>query len=190
MKLKINYDLLDKIRQSKNGAKLYKSEVKAMLNEPVFKFVNFNLLAAYVAGFILDKKIGIILTILGCAGICGGSALITNKVLKNFSKIREEEAVTELQELANRLYNLEVRTTGELLKESKLNDIKHKIVYSDGALKIPKLKQTKEIIVPLTNGYEETILQEHIFGDKDYEISVGELGRKRKTKLIKAKMGV
>lgn len=35
-----------------------------------------------------------------------------------------------------------------------------------------KLKQYKYIDVPLSNGYEETLLQEHVLGDKTYELSV------------------
>ncbi len=188
MKLKINYDLLDKIRVSENGTKLYKSEISSMINDPMIKFPLFWSFSTYVTGFILDKNLGMIMTIM-YIGFYGGGALITNKVLKSIRKIRELEASTHLQELVNRLYNLEVKTTSELLKESKLNQTKYKIVYSDGVLKIPKLKQYKYIDVPLSNGYEETILQEHIFGDEDYEISVQSPIKKHQFKLAKASIG-
>ena len=52
-------------------------------------------------------------------------------------------------------------------------------------IKIPKLKQYKYIDIPLSNGYEETLLQEYTFGDKYYELSVNEPDKKVNMSLVK-----
>lgn len=95
-------------------------------------------------------------------------------------------AKKDLQKLVTELYNLEVRTTNELIKDSKLNNTKYKIVFTGDNIKLPRIKIEKEIIIPLSNGYEETLLQEHVFGDDDYDLSVKTPVKKQTYKAVKA----
>lgn len=169
MKLYVNYDLLDKIAQSQNGTKLYNSEVIEIISDPIFKFPAFCLAGVYIFCFSFDKEWFKVLEIMGISILLGG-LLITKNVLKKLAKTREEIANFELQDFANSLQNLEVETTAELLKKSKLKQTNYEIVYKGNT--IPRLKQYKYIDVPLSNGYEETILQEYVYGDDIYEISV------------------
>lgn len=184
MKFVVNYDVLKKIYQSKNGYGIER----------------------YLIGGLCGVATGMSLCIPSWINsVQNGENIIPNVILsgtggvitvilasKYFQKLNMESAKQvadfQLRLFVNQLHNIEVRTSLELLKDAKLNQTNYKRVYSDNDIKIPKLMQIKEITVPLTNGYEETILQEHIFGDKDYKISVGELGKKRETKLVKARM--
>jgi len=119
------------------------------------------------------------------------STLISKYLQKQSMEKAKQEADFNLRLLVSQLHNIEVRTSLELLKDSKLNQAqpKYKIIFNDED-KIPKLKQYKYIDVPLSNGREETILQEHVFGDEDYEISVQSPEKEYEFKLTKASMGV
>ena len=119
--------------------------------------------------------------------------------MKNYKDIIINEATIDLQQLASQLIALEVKTSAELLQESKINQINYKIKFVDedinskkmkkilnrDKIKIPKLKQYKYIDIPLSNGYEETLLQEYTFGDKYYELSVNEPDKKVNMSLVK-----
>lgn len=184
MKIKVNYDLLDRINMSKNGTKLYKSDISD-LNSPV-TYVD---LSTAILGNFLVYKIdrNLFLFLLSLESIFVVISLFFIKtVLKVQKKEREDCAKKDLQKLVTELYNLEVRTTNELIKESKLNNTKYKIVFTGDNIKIPRIKSEKEIIIPLSNGYEETLLQEHIFGDKDYDLSVKPHAKEYTYKTIKA----
>ncbi len=194
MKLKIDYDLMNKIRHSKEGVKASEGFFEALKFMPATNIYNFFVIFSdliYIAknNNVNNIKIPIISLPLYILILTYSLEfkICSYVVKKNRSRIMDA-ATNDLNQLANQLIALEVKTSAELLKEAKLNQTDYKIVFSDNDIKIPKLKQTKEIAVPLTNGYEETILQEHIFGDEDYEISVGELDKKREIKLVKARM--
>ena len=127
--------------------------------------------------FALIKIIGYFLMYCSVYGI---SYLHSNKY-KGLFKLKSN---IDLQALVNELSNLEVKTSTDLIKEAKINQIDYKIKYEDGD-KIPRLVQYKYIDVPLSNGYEETLLQEHKYGDKDYELSVNSPVKKMEFKLAK-----
>lgn len=112
--------------------------------------------------------------------VYGISYLHSNKY-KGLFKLKSD---IDLQVLVNELSNLEVKTSTELLKEAKINQIDYKIKYEDGD-KVPRLVEYKYIDIPLSNGYEETLLQEHKYGDKDYELSVNSPVKKIEFKLAK-----
>lgn len=95
------------------------------------------------------------------------------------------QAETDLQKLVNELSKIEVKTSVELLQEAKINQIEYKFEYKDED-KIPMLREYKYIDVPLSSGYEETILQEHTYFDKDYELSVNSPVKKIAYKPAKA----
>lgn len=135
-------------------------------------------------GFLLDgiiekdkilTGIGIFWLVTNCTTLYFGSKLVEETI--------KEKSYMDLQKLANSLYKLEVNTTAELLQDSKMLESHLKFKYIDSK---PAIIENTYIKVPLSNGYEETLLQEHRFGSKDYEISVEEPVKKKKFKLAKA----
>lgn len=112
----------------------------------------------------------------------GGLDYLFEKKIKN---LKELSATFDLLQLTNVLSKLEVRTTTKLLKEAEVISTNYKIKFKDSD-KTPVLKQEKYIEVPLSNGYKETLLQEHNVGSKDYELSVQEPAKKMSLKLSKA----
>lgn len=156
MKLKVNYDLFDKIKQSKKGLSVvesffgfneyfYFNRISIPLKAYNFYWITKNLL------FEKEKLIAFL-------AISLYSTEIAIYIL--FCKLSKQkymdDAQWDLNELANDLYKLEVKTTGELLQDSKLLESHYKFKFIDGK---PTLKQEKYITVPLTNDYEETLLQ-------------------------------
>ena len=175
MKFTINYDILYKIYRSENGKGFlhhYKiwfkgANIGTVLSIPVIMLVlNDNnklprqLLINYISSLILGIPF----------------AASTNKHMKEKEK---NVANIELILLLFELSKLEIDTSLDLLKESKTNDVKRIIKYEDD-FRLPKIKEYKYIDVPLNNGFTETILQEHVLGTENYEISIGVPEKKKK----------
>lgn len=106
--------------------------------------------------------------------------LMTNKT-KSYDMIKAE---LELLMLEKRLQALEVRTTAELLKESKVIKTSYQLAFNDD--KLPVLRQEKYITISLSNGYEQIFLQEHNMGSKNYELSGGNPTKSLKYRKVKA----
>lgn len=183
MKLRINYDLLEKIRFSKKGLSLKKSLAITYL--PAFPLVikSFYDVISAMNNDIGNKDAYLILLGLMLVGqtIPGTTVYLAKKF---FDPNAKPVADNSLSILAAKLTGLDIITTRELLKESELLKTKYQIKYTDN--KLPVLKQEKYISVPLTNGYSETLLQEHIIGSKTWDISVEEPEKKLQLKLAKA----
>ncbi len=186
MKIKTDYDLLKVIEHSEKGIKGSEYFINALKNNPALSIGNLIFLAYSIADVVRNEEVRDNLIII--AIYVGGYSLeygLCDLVSKKRKFQIMKESTDELQRLVTQLYNLEVRTDLELLKKSKLNQTNYKIVFTDGNIKLPRLKQYKYIDVPLSNGYGETILQEHVFGDEDYEISVKSPEKKTSARLVK-----
>lgn len=177
MKIKVNYDLIEKIKEAKTGIRLHrivKDKLKVVgltlgITSPFYAFSSLrsNLLnILYV--FLLNASFG-------------GLEYFFEKRFKDSIELN---ATLELICLANDLSNLDVKTTTELLKDSEVIQTNYKIKFRDSD-KLPVLKQEKYIEIPLCNGYTETLLQEHNIGSKNYELSVQEPTKKMRLKLSK-----
>lgn len=178
MKIKVNYDLIEKIKESKTGVRLHKI-VKDRL-----KVVGITLgivSPLYALSSLRSNLLNILYVLLLNASI-GGLDYFLEKQLKDSNELK---ATLELICLATDLSNLNVKTTTELLKDSEVIQTNYKIKFRDSD-KLPVLKQEKYIEVPLCNGYTETLLQEHNIGSKNYELSVQEPTKKMSLKLSKA----
>ncbi len=184
MKFTIDYDVLEQIRQSKNGYRIKRYLTGGFCGVAL----GMSAVVPFWIYFVQNGKNIIPSVILSGTG--GGiSVILSSKYLQKLNmESAKQYADFKLRLFVNQLYNIEVRTTAELLKDAKLNRTKYKIVYSDENAKLPKLKQFKYIDIPLSNGYEETILQEHVFGDEDYEISVQSPIKKHQFKLAQFKL--
>lgn len=184
MKLIIDYDMLEKIRHSKEGIKASESfmtSLKAFKEIHMFNLCMtvFNIFSSVI---IKDNKHFYIIPIILEISFYS----LAYNLCKNYAKRNKDNykniATFDLDMLVNQLHNLEVNTTTELLKKSKLLKKESKIKFIDSK---PIIFEKKYIDIPLTNGYNETILQEHKIGSKKWEISVQEPTKTLNYKAIK-----
>lgn len=183
-KIKVNYDLLRRIKESKTGMRLHRIKCKLIFLSFASSFVlipNFAMLISkpeHIKSF--ASSLGNVIWIIGVNILMD---YIFEKKNKDNNILNAEE---DLRNLVIKLVSMDVRTTLELLKESKVIDTHYEIKFNDNML--PVLKQEKYIKVPLSNGYEEgeILLQEHNIGSRDYELSVFEPVKEYKYKTSKA----
>lgn len=178
MKLKINYDLIEKIKESKSGIRLHKI-FKERINNVVFALGIS--LPLYPLLSVKGQLISISWVFVH-NGILGSVDYLLDKRKQYTLK---QSANSDLLYLVNALSRLEVKTTTELLKDAEIIKTGYKLKFRDSD-KLPVIKEEKYIEVPLCNGYKETLLQEHNIGSKDYELSVQEPVKKVQFKLAKA----
>lgn len=172
MKIKVNYDLINKISESKNGLKLQKALIFSnCIDIPIYVYY-----LIITGGSIFNFLFVVLLSQIPAMTNAGLISVLVEQWVKN-------KANKNLDIFVNQLYNLEVKTTTELLKESKVIEKNYEINYKDNK---PILIQRKYISVPLCNGYDETLLQEHNVGSRKYELSVQSPIKKHKFKLAKA----
>ncbi len=94
----------------------------------------------------------------------------------------------KLVELARQLEEINVKTKAEFLLDAELYDEKHRLMFNED--KVPVIKHDKYIMIPGYNSFngnemDISLLQEHIIGTKDYELSVGEPEKKYRRVLVK-----
>ena len=173
MKIKVNYDLLSKIKESKKGislSKIYKARLRyTILSAPLL-----------VPLFIMypSEKEKIIPFYIGWESLW---LVIDYLIEKSFKNLKKKTSKMELDDLINELSKLGVLTNYELLQSSKVIDTNYKITLNEN--KIPVIKEEKYINVNLSNGYNETILQEHNIMSRYYDISVKKIEKKKEFKL-------
>ncbi len=178
MKIKVNYDLLSKIKESKKGislSKIYKARLRyTILSAPLL-----------VPLFIMypSEKEKIIPFYIGWESLW---LVIDYLIEKSFKNLKKKTSKMELDDLIDELSKLGVLTNYELLQSSKVIDTNYKITLNEN--KIPVIKEEKYINVNLSNGYNETILQEHNIMSRYYDISVKEIEKKKEFKLAKNKI--
>ena len=167
MKIRINYDLIDKIKESKRGFFLQKiarnivvyTSINTLLWLPISISTSSDILQQTINDFLYFLS-GYSLTF-----VC--SALF----FKNQNKLN---AISELKQLTSLLRNHYINTDYELLQKAYEYEINYKFVLGEN--KIPRLKQDKYIMVPVVDrdGEKEvSLVQEHLIGSKDYELSYG-----------------
>lgn len=166
MKININYELIDKIKESKTGfsVKRYKNKLGIYLG--LIGFARFS--AIVIANQPIFEAIeGMIFPTMYGASYFGLSDLAVSK----YNKIRAEE---ELSTLSTRLKDILIETDPTLLQDSYPYKTEYKVDFSSFP---PHLEQTKYIMVPVHNDWgnnERSLMQEHIIGSRDYALSYGE----------------
>lgn len=170
MKLTVNYDLINRIKESKRGFRLSKI-IKSNLCITLPSTLTFLLFK--------ENKLEILIYFITLNSIFNFMDLS-----RPFNKKVMQDSTWDLNLLLDKLYKLDIRTTMPLLQESRVIQTNYEVKYRDD--KIPVLMQKKYITVPLSNGHEETILQKHVFGDDNYELSVQEPTKKLQFKTVHA----
>ena len=124
MKVKTKYDLIKKIKHSKDGV----SGKEVFFN--IFKdfiYIHLSNFVFFINGLLDGDLMIVLLNTIGYTFIYGGCNLLASKT-KDYTKNKAE---IDLQKLVNELSKLEVKTSMELLQEAKINQIDYKIEYKD-----------------------------------------------------------
>ena len=165
MKIKINYDLIDKINIANRGYDLQK---RVKLN------VTFGA-GLFIFNQAISEEKNILLHFVAYFTTCF-FCIVFFSYLEKITGIIRYISEEELNSLIKQLRSIQINTNLEFLKEAKLVKKSYKLKRNDK--NIPVIKQEKYIQIPIQNGlgekFEETLFQEHIVGSKNYEISVKE----------------
>lgn len=173
MKIIINYDLIDKIKEAETGFSLIRT-TKTVLIKSTTALVGFFLVSLCFKNSFqtLAKNSFYAFSIyLAAYWLLEATNIKKNKI----------KALEEIKRLAIQLKELNICTEQELLMNSSTYKKEHKLVNKENSI-IPKIKQKKYIMVPIyDNGEikEISLLQEHIIGSKYYVISYGEPNKQK-----------
>lgn len=170
MKLRINFDFFEKIKDVKephNPLKIIRNNKEYIVMYLSF-WTTFDLLAFDSFNEFISKVLVDFAIIFGSAGLTCILELLLKK--DDYAKI----AVEDLKGLVSSLNSLNLNTNYELLLESQLSCKEYKIVLNKN--KIPQILESKYILVPTYNYNNQikdvSVLQEHVIGSKDYELSL------------------
>lgn len=180
MKITVNFDLMDALSEARTGLSLKKTTKKVL----TLSLISFSIIQT------LDTSIGQdvnILNNMACATLPHvGLHPLTDLML---SKPRKMLASMNLSRLLIELSKIDVWTEPKLLLNSYKYKTEYELIKSDS--KIPLVQQKKYIMVPsYVNGEENevSLLQEHVIGSNDYELSLGEPKKVLKLALNPIKM--
>lgn len=161
MKLKINYDLLEKIKIANTGISL-KKDVKGILEcSTIFTALKipYSSYEELMTNFLV--RIGANCLFFGIAHAILAKAIKTN-------------AIDELKQLSRDLKKIDISTNYELLLKAYKYKTDYEFIFNE--YNNPKLKQKKYIMAPVyINGEEKevSLVQEHTVGTKKYYLSYG-----------------
>lgn len=168
MKIQINYDLMDKIRESKTGVSLVRSVRKAFLSSGIVFGIDLPII------LMNENKLKVLMNIML---ICGWVSCFNIVVMDNLfgnKKLNKYLSLEELKELARILRKYSVNTDYELLQDTCLYETNYSVILDESF--IPRLKQMKymKVLVVDRDGKREvSLVQEHLIGSKKYELSYG-----------------
>lgn len=170
MKLVINYDFINKVKQAREpfgSFKIIKNNSSAFMYMPIYTLLNL------VIGESTDEAI--------LNAIQSSTVLLLFLISMDIIKynylgdIDREKAINDLRRLSSQLNSFNISTDMDLLLESKIYQTEYKVYLTENNRF--QFLQEKYIIVPTYNCNgnikDEFILQEHIIGSKDYVLSLG-----------------
>lgn len=180
MKLIINYDLLNRIKESETGMNLQKN----IIRELKVQSVAFSMSCAIDLAIL--GKAYIFKNLLFCGIYFVPGFVMLNAIDMAFQTNNKRRANMELILLSLRLKDINISTSLDLIKESQVYKTEYKIIKNKD--KIPVIKQDKYIMIPTYNGMgdivETSILQEHNLGSKEYILSIGNPNKVLKLKPV------
>lgn len=166
MKITVNFDLMDMLNETQTGISLKKTTKRVF----GWSIVSFSIIQTLNVTLGQDVNT---LNNMACAFLPQATMqllmdLILSKPRKNLGCIRISRLLSELSKI-------DVYTEPKLLLNSYKYKTEYELIKSDS--KIPLVQQKKYIMVPsYVNGEENevSLLQEHIIGSNDYDLSLGE----------------
>ena len=178
MKIMINYDLLDKIRESKTGISLHRSSKVVLITSGIATIITMIILATLIPLKEVSKHLIqiIVQSLLQQTLIRTSFDLLVSKAYKIISK-------DQLRQLSSQLKDININTDKDLILDSYKYKTEYKWAKSDNDI---DLIQKKYIMVPVIENGEEkevSILQEHAIGSKTYSLSIGEPTKQKVFKL-------
>lgn len=166
MKITVNFDLMDMLNETQTGISLKKT-TKRVLGWSV---VSFSVIHALNVAVGQDVNV---LNNMACAFLPqAGMQLITELI---FIKPKKVLGSIRAIRISNELNKIDVYTEPELLLKSHKYKTEYELIKNDS--RVPTIQQNKYIMVPCyINGEENevSLLQEHIIGSNDYDLSLGE----------------
>ena len=164
MNIKVNYDLINEIRDSKRGFTLADGFATAVIGD-VVALPAMTLMLSRVPEINLSYAIGI-----NALALLTANTLFASNLKKKHNEEVKSKSKQNLYELTDQLNDNNIDITPDLLKEAVVTSKKYRFEYKDADSKAKRLKKYKYIDVPLSNGYNKTLVQEHFIGSKDYSI--------------------
>lgn len=169
MKIIINYDLLDKIREAKTGISLHRTTKAILITSSIVITTSTIVLSFLISPEELTKEF---IQIIANSLIMQTSFRISFDLL--VSKLYKIISKEQLRQLSSQLKDIKVNTDKDLILESYKYKNEYKLLKSENDV---DLVQKKYIMVPVIENGEESevsILQEHAIGSKIYSLSIGE----------------
>lgn len=169
MKININYDLMDKISESKKGYSLKRYTKRTLLTFSIASIID-------ISFFDNDYNILIykIISYITFHSLYNGISAYA------LSDLTKKVATNDLSQLIHKLNNLGIKTDETVLLDSHSYKTTYDINLDSN---IPQIKQNKYINIPIKDEYwgnkEISLLQEHIIGTKEYELSIGKPEEKK-----------
>ena len=166
MKIEINYDLLDKIREAKTGFSLDRITTYAVPRtlgaSSIFAILHIP------DPNMLDKVLAVLpyFTLFYAVPTAIASIIMKNKF--------KDSAIDRLRILSLLLSDINISTSYELLLDSENYKTEYKLKFNES--KIPYIKEDKYINIPTYDDgsiKEVSVVQEHIIGSKKYSLSYG-----------------
>lgn len=169
MKIIINYDLLERIKDVKEDFGLLK-----IIRNNKYQWAKFNLPLYTLIDLLVNPSIYSCLSILILQFSLLISADFVDYKITN-QDIYDFQARQDLLDLLYQLRDLYIKTDMNLLLEAALYDKKYEFFFNEN--KIPSFMEKKYILVPTYNMNNDikdiSLLQEHIIGSKVYVLSLG-----------------
>lgn len=165
MKIVINYDLLDKIREAKTGVSLIRSVKRTLFYTGVqspFIFVDNTISKDSIESIIFD--------ILICLS---AHTIFTGLNATALAKIYQYLAINTLDSLLLELNTNCINTNQDILIGSYKYDTEYDFSFYAFP---PQIEQKKYIMVPVDDDWgkrEISVVQEHIIGTNKYVLSLG-----------------
>lgn len=163
MKIKINYDFIQKISEGNKGFSLKRTGIK------IFGFTST--IMFYRAIAFPERKMNFPVE---CFSLIAFYTAVFGMLDVLCSKERKNKAIESLEILSQDLTMIDVNTNQDLLLKARKYKTDYKISFDD--FYFPKLEQKKYIMVPILDNEKEkeaSLVQKHIIGTDDYDISQG-----------------
>ena len=167
MKIQINYDLLNKVIESKKGFSISQITKYAGRCTAISTVIDIGF-----SCIMPEPAEKLIFDILFYSLF---HAALGTALYKGLSELGKRKATRDLIVLAFKLCQLNIITNLNQIDQAYAYHTDYKIVNSKKG--IPQLKQDKYIVLPVYENGEESevsILQEHIIGTRKYDLSIGE----------------
>ena len=165
MKIKVNYELFEKMEEAKKGFSLTKLTKRVCMYSTFSMLIGMPLNMALSLPF--EQNFKDLLTYVPIHILFRIPDALVGKMLQRLS-------IYQLTNLVGALRKINVNTDYELLLKSYNYETTYKIELNESF--IPRLKQEKFIMVPVYELGEEkevSLVQEHIVGSMSYSLSYG-----------------